>query len=300
MKQSYTFFLILICAFLSSCSFNKRFLAPEKIPPYVKRGVFADPVTGDTSILHIGENFQPSFTDSKNNMTPSSYTIESILFKSSSGNILNGWLLRPNDPSAVNTTILFMHGNGGNILSEYQALTPLLERGFQFFVFDYSGYGFSQGKASRSNVLKDANSALAYLRGRPEIQNTKLVLYGQSLGGNVATVVAAQNENKIDALVTEGAFSSHKDIGAYNFKPGFLARVLIAEKYSASGSISKFHKPVLIIHSTEDKTVPFYMGQKLYAKANQPKTFYPIQHEHVQGPQYYADSISYKIRSMLK
>ena len=168
---------------------------------------------------------------------------------------------------------------------------------FQVFIFDYSGFGFSEGKATRKQVLSDANAALNYIKGREDVKGTKLVIYGQSLGGHLSAVVAAQRQEEIDGLVIEGAFSSHKDIAAEN--AGFFGRLLVCEQYSASESIRNYKKPVLIIHSTEDDIIPFEMGKKLFDNANNPKEFYEIKHCHMCGPDFYAESIAQKIKKMV-
>jgi fermentation-respiration switch protein FrsA (DUF1100 family) len=165
-------------------------------------------------------------------------------------------------------------------------------------MFDYSGYGFSEGKLSRKNILADANSALTYVKSRSDVNRKKLIIYGQSLGGHLAAVVASKREKEIDGLVIEGAFSSHKDIAANT--AGVLGRLLVKEDYSAYKSIQKYKKPVLIIHSIEDKVIPFRMGKKLYDRANAPKEFFEIRECHICGPQYYADSIANRIIGILK
>jgi fermentation-respiration switch protein FrsA (DUF1100 family) len=165
-------------------------------------------------------------------------------------------------------------------------------------MFDYSGFGFSQGKATRDNVLTDALSALDYLKTRQEVKGTKLVVYGQSLGGNLAPVVASKRQNEIDGLVIEGGFSSYKDMAAKRF--GFLGRILIAEKYSAMKSIKTYKKPLLSMHSPQDQTVPFDLGKKLFDNANEPKTFFEMNKRcHLCGSIYYSDEISQKIKNML-
>lgn len=116
--------------------------------------------------------------------------------------------------------------------------------------------------------------------------------------GHLAPVIAQENEKQVDALVTEGAFSSFKDMAQAQL--GIVGRVIIHQQYSAKQSIKKFHKPVLIIHSTEDKTIPYHMGKTLFAAANRPKSFYEIQHEHIRGPIYYADSIVNGINTIIK
>lgn len=194
-------------------------------------------------------------------------------------------------------TLLHLHGNAGSLFSQYKFITPFLKHGFQVFIVDYSGFGFSEGKATRNNALEDALLAFDYLRARPDVQNTKLAVYGQSFGGHLSVVVAEKRQADLDGLIVEGAFSSPGDIAASRLP--LIGRVLVKPGYSAKRSILTYKRPVLIIHSTEDKVIPFYMGQRLYSKANEPKSFYEIRHSHICGPLYYEEEISQKIKIML-
>ncbi len=286
--------LIVFICFISSCSFNKIFLHPTKLPSETKTLTFN--TKSDTLQIRYHENFQPVFFKSETDTFRFDYTIESVVFESTSGNKLNGWFLKPNGITPT-VTLLHFHGNAGSLLSQFQAISPLIKYGYQVFLFDYSGFGFSEGSATRKNVLKDGNSALTYLKQRPDVAGTKLVLYGQSLGGHLAGVVGAMRENEIDALVIEGAFSSHKDIAAY--QAGFLGKMIVSEQYSAKDSLKNYNKPLLVIHSIEDGTVPFDLGMILFEHANEPKEFYEINKCHICGPKYYTDSISAKIMRMV-
>lgn len=298
MKSALTILTVLL---LTACSFNKMFLQPTKlpqIPPDKDKITITTSTAEDTTIVEFNRTtLQPTFFNRNKDTINFDYTIESVIFKSSSGNNLNGWLLKPKN-ATPKITLLHFHGNAGFILSQYQAMTPLLNYGFQAFVFDYSGFGFSEGKATRNNVLLDGNSALTYLKSRDDVKNTKLIIYGQSLGGHLSAVVANDRQAEIDGLVIEGAFSSHKDVGAET--AGVFGRLLVSEKYSAINAIQDFKKPVLIIHSTEDETIPFELGQKIFTKANEPKDFFEIKKCHICGTNFYADSISTKIKKMIK
>ncbi|MDQ3049529.1 MAG: alpha/beta fold hydrolase [Bacteroidota bacterium] len=252
--------------------------------------------TDSTLVIFSADTYQPTFLKNGKDTIDFDFTIESVVFERSNGNKLNGWVLKPKNKIPT-ITLLHFHGNAGFLISQYQAITPLIKYGFQVFVFDYSGFGFSEGQATRENVLIDANSALSYVKSRPDIKDTKLVIYGQSLGGHLAAVVAEKRQADIDGLVIEGAFSSHKDIAAKT--AGIFGRILVSEKYSAFKSIRSFKKPVLVIHSTEDEVIPFKMGQKIFDNANAPKEFYKIKKCHICGPEFYADSISNKIINML-
>ncbi len=287
--------LILMVLLLSACAFNKLYLRPSALSSDTQ--LLKQVRNKDTVYISFNPvNHQPTYLKGKTDTIQFDYTIESVVFKNKNGNELNGWLIKPKNLKPT-TTIIHFHGNAGNILGQHRAMTPLLKFGFQIFVFDYSGFGFSTGKATRKNVLLDAHAALDYIKTRSDVNATKLVIYGQSLGGHLSAVVANQRQNDIDALVIEGAFSSHKDIAAD--MAGFIGRILVSEKYSAYASISSVKKPVLIIHSTQDETIPFKMGQKLFEKANHPKEFYEIKECHICGPRYYADSIAQKINRLL-
>ncbi|MCD6010884.1 MAG: hydrolase or acyltransferase, alpha/beta fold family [Flavipsychrobacter sp.] len=299
MRLNTGYILLLLC--LASCSFNKSFYRAEKIPAGVKKAVITNYMR-DTSwltYLHIGDNFQPTFTNDKEEPLTTEYTIESVVFKNMAGHKLNGWFIKPIGKKPT-TTLLILHGNGGNVTKHFYGAANMAKQGFQAFVFDYSGYGFSEGKPTRKNILNDATSALAYIRTRPDVAGTKIVIYGQSLGGHLAAAAAQKNEQLIDGVVMEGAFSSHKEVAATRFPIKFLAMMLVKEQYSAFRSIRQFHKPVLVIHSTEDESIPFWMGKKIYDNANNPKSFYEIRHRHIWGSFYYADSIAHKINTMVK
>ncbi len=280
---------------MASCSFNKLFLQPTTIPAAAKGMTVR--TKKDTTLVTFSKGLhQPAFLKNGKDTIDLGYSIESVVYKNSNGDTLNGWFLKPKGaPAAI--TVLHLHGNAGCVVSQYGAISPLLNYGMQVFVFDYSGFGFSGGKATKKNVLVDALSTLDYLKTREDVKNTSLVLYGQSLGGHLSAVVAAKHQNDIDALVVEGAFSSHRDIAAYMVP--VLGRLMVKKDYSAKESIATFHKPVLIIHSTDDETIPFKMGQKLFAVANTPKEFYEIKHCHICGPNYYPAEISEKIKTML-
>lgn len=296
MKNYIHFFSFLVLTVvLSSCAFNKTFLHPTKLDSSANHQTLY--LEGDTvTINYSGANKQPLFVRNGRDTVEFKHSIESVMFMSESGNILNGWMLKPKEvkPKA---TILYFHGNSGDIASMHWAMTILMREGFQVLAIDYSGYGLSEGKATRKNVLKDGNSSVDYLLSREDVKNTKIVIYGQSLGGHLSAVVATQNQDKIDALVMEGAFSSHKEIG--KVFAGFLGTWFVKEMYSAKASLPNFHKPILIIHSSEDDVIPLEMGKSLYEVANEPKELYEIKGCHICGSRIYAKEIATKIFEML-
>jgi dipeptidyl aminopeptidase/acylaminoacyl peptidase len=300
MKKSTTLIAIIALFLLSSCAFNNKFLGPTKYDSNTKAVTVSKTKTDSIVAVYNGNNFQPTFLKNGIDSIALTYTLESVIFKSANGNNLNGWMLKPKG-TAITHTILHFHGNGGNILGQFSIMKPLLAKGFQVFVFDYSGFGFSEGKATRKNLLKDGISAVNYLKNRADVKDTKFIIYGQSYGGHLAICVAEKMQNKIDGLVSEGAFSSHKDIAADGMKNKFtetMARLWVKDIYSAKKAIAKIKKPILIIHSSEDKTIPFAMGKKLFEKAIEPKAFMEVTGGHILSLFKYADEISEKIKKM--
>ncbi len=286
--------------FFSSCAWNKAFLAPDKIPTGLKAATSTDPATGDPIIMHFsGQAHQPTVTFTDGAPYPLPYSVESILFNSD-GKQLNGWMMKSNDTiKAPEITMLFLHGNGGNLLTEYPIVIPFLQRGFQVFIFDYSGFGFSEGKASRKHVLIDAQAALAYLHARKDVRGLPLVIYGQSLGGHTAAVMADRTAGLASEIVIEGGFSSFKSIGQATTHIGPLS-LLIHEGPRATRSIKNYFGPLLVIHSDDDSVVPLSMGKALYDSGNQPKQFHVIHGPHANGPFVEPDSIATWIKAMIR
>lgn len=291
---------ILIISFLSlfitSCAFNKIFLHPF---PLKTSDSFSDynKDLKDTLTLTFSEDKSPIIKNSNGNIADLSYSIENILFQNQREDTLNAWFIKPKS-NYNGITLYFLHGNAGNIVYNYLLMEPFVKKGFQIFMIDYSGFGFSQGKSKRKNVLNDAQNGLNYLLSRSDIKFEKLIMYGQSLGGHLAVVSGTQNQNTIDGLVIEGAFSSHKDVA--NDRVPFLSRIFVREMYSAEKNIVNYTKPLLIIHSIEDKTIPYKHAERLNELANEPKELYTIDGRHVYGPLLYGDSIAEKLVELVR
>lgn len=288
------FSLLILTMIISSCALNKQFLNPVQLNHSTVITHYAE-ILQDTITLSFAEDNSPLIKQSNGEIIELPYSIENLSFKNSRDKMINAWLVKPDNYNG--TTIYFLHGNSGNIPHNFPLAEPFAKKGYQVFLIDYSGFGFSEGKAERKSVLQDANEGLEYLINRKDISYDKLVIYGQSLGGHLSCVVAEQNQDKIDALIIEGAFSSHKDIAADQVP--FLARIFVREMYSAEKSLPHFNKPVMVIHSTEDTRIGYNHGERLFEVANEPKQFYPIERQHVRGPLYYIDSITSKIEEML-
>lgn len=284
--------LALLC---SACAFNSRFHRAERIPLAFEQVGFFNHGTDTTYVDYDEHTQEVRLSNSQKESLHQGYTIKNTYVTSTTGNVLHAWILRPTHTQPL-ATILHFHGSGGNILTQYQAIAPLANLGYQVFMFDYSGYGVSTGKASRKNALQDAYSALAYVADLSDTNNTQLILYGQSYGGYLAGIVGSSQQAKIDGIVIEGAFSAHKDEA--KFTTPFFGNLVKNGKVVAE-EITANHKPVLIIHSREDQVVPIEFGKKIYEHANEPKAFYEIDKPHILGLQYKAQEISDKITTLM-
>jgi len=208
-------------------------------------------------------------------ITPSDVGLsyEDIYFTTSDGKRLNGWFV-PGEEGGV--TVLFFHGNAGNISHRLEKLAIFREMGVHTFIIDYRGYGKSAGVPTEAGLYKDAEAAYDQLAGEWKIPADKIVLYGESIGGGVALDLARKKEVK--AVITEDTFTSIKDMArmAYPFLPPFI----FESKFDSVSNIKKVECPVLIMHSRDDEIVPFYMGEKLYEAAGEPKELLVLRGSH--------------------
>jgi len=231
---------------------------------------------------------------------PSKCAVEDVRFRSSDGHMLRGWVLRPlsGTPTAV---IVHLHGNGGNIGTQHRAVMPFVAAGFEAVVFDYRGYGGSDGEPSQEGVLDDALAAIAFARARPEAAGLPLVLFGQSLGGHLAIVAAVRSPVPVDAVVSEGAFTSHKDIAVASSRlPAFLTRLVVPDRYAALDVIDGLKVPILIIHSADDEQIPFAMGRQLHERARDPKRFWRVTGRHNAAIGLFPDEMVTQVRGLLE
>ena len=223
---------------------------------------------------------------------------ENIVVKSADGNNIHHFLIKPqSNPKA---TIFVFQGSGSKVANWKKLLKPLLKDGFQLFLMDYRGFGNSEGDASHEAVAADAHRAFLYLIDREDVKNKPLVILGQSYGGQLAINVAARYPEEIDALVTEGTFTSFRNIAVYSTpwigKPFTWAFFL--NPYSSVKLIQEVAMPILIIHSQEDDVVPFFMGEELFDRARGYKEFWKIHGKHTDALVDYPKEFVVRINEM--
>jgi len=195
---------------------------------------------------------------------------EDVSIQTSDGVTLHGWMV-PYDGSDV--TLLFFHGNAGNIGDRVENVRLLHEIGLQVFILDYRGYGLSEGSPSEQGLYKDAQAAYTHLLSRDDVNKEHITIFGRSLGGAVAVDLASRVPCR--RLILESTFTSAADMAGHILPILPLSR-FVTERFDSASKIEKVRAPLLQFHGTQDEIVPYRLGQKLHALAREPKEFVPI------------------------
>jgi hypothetical protein len=202
---------------------------------------------------------------------PAGLKFEDADFTAADGVRLHGWYCAIESPRA---TVLFSHGNAGNITHRSDEI-QLWQRHLHVsvFIYDYRGYGRSQGSPNEAGVYADARAAYRWLNERRGIAADDIVLRGESIGGAVSLELALHVPHR--ALIMESSFTSAIEIGE-RMMPWLPVRLLIRNRFDSINKIGNYHGPLLVTHGTRDSIVPFEMGQRLFERANEPKRFYAV------------------------
>lgn len=167
-------------------------------------------------------------------------------------------------------TVLFCHGNAGNISHRLETVHFLLTQGASVLLFDYRGYGRSDGSASEQHTYEDAEAAYRWLVGPKGAGNGDIVIMGRSLGGAVAIDLASRVPCR--GLIIESAFTSIEDMGRRMF-PFLPINLLLRYHYNSERKIAGLDCPVMVAHSPSDEVIPYEMGVRLFRAAKEPKVF---------------------------
>ncbi len=203
---------------------------------------------------------------------------EELTLRTTDGVGIHAWYV-PGRKTA--STLLFCHGNAGNISHRLDSLRIFHQLGLSVLIFDYRGYGHSEGTPSEAGTYRDAEAALRYLTEQRGVPVQDIVFFGRSLGGAVAARLATWHAPR--ALILESTFSSAPEL-AGELLPLFPMRYLVHIKYDALKHVRTVHVPLLIVHSTEDDIVPYSHAERLYAAAGSArKTLLPLRGDHNTG-----------------
>jgi uncharacterized protein len=234
--------------------------------------------------------FQPKFVyfpSSEINFTPdmAGLPYEDMYLKTEDGIDINAWFI---PAESAKKTLLFFHGNGGNISHRLDSLKIFHEMGLSVFIIDYRGYGRSQGTSSEQGTYRDAEAAWQYLTETLGISDKEIIIFGRSMGGAIATWLA--NQHTPGLLILESTFTSISDMGKHYY-PYLPAQLLTRIKYASVDRIENILCPILFSHSQTDEIVPYDLGRKLFEKAQAPKVFMELQGGHNDG--FIASGLSY-------
>lgn len=182
---------------------------------------------------------------------------ETVWFETDDGEMIYGWYLHAKHPIA---SAVYCHGNTGNLTYFAESMTRLLEGGISVLLFDYRGYGLSDGRPTLSGVIADT---LASARFHDELRPGDLpsILYGYSIGGAIAA--QALSRHPFDGLILQSTFSTLPDITRFAF-PHVPLHWISGRELDTIAAVRKLETPLLIIHGTADETCPAWMAQALY------------------------------------
>ena len=210
---------------------------------------------------------------------------EDIRIQTEDGESIAGWFLPAPAASAASLpaagrTLLFLHGNAGNISHRLDSLTYFHRLGFAVCIIDYRGYGQSTGKPSVKGTLLDAKAAWNWLLAQKESRPEAIVVFGRSLGGAVAASLAG--EVGPGALIMESSFTKLYDVGKrlYPFMPVSL---FLPQDYDSVASLRGGSFPLLVVHSVEDELIPYALSERIFTEYGGPKQFLPISGSHNAG-----------------
>ncbi len=218
---------------------------------------------------------------------------EDLTLETSDGVAIAAWYV---PHAAAKGSVIFCHGNAGNISDRLESLKLLHRAGLNVLIFDYRGYGRSEGRPTETGTYQDAESAWTYLVQVKKQSPDQIVLFGRSLGGAVAIELAGRHTPA--ALVVESTFTSLLDIGRIHY-PFLPVRWLLTYRYDSLSKVPGIGCPKLFIHGREDELIPLANGRALFAAAARPKEFLETPGGHNTGGFTYSPAYTAKLAGFL-
>lgn len=227
------------------------------------------------ALIYVFQSKLAYFPSKKIEADPKSIGLdfESVRFSADDKTELFGWYI---PKKGAETTLLFLHGNAGNISHRLESIKVFNSLGMNVFIFDYRGYGKSRGRANEQNTYDDAMAAWEYLLNQKRAKAEDIIIFGRSLGGSIAAYLGAKVKPR--AVILESTFSSAKDFISDVYP--LLPQALVRYSYETKSYLKDISAPILIIHSEDDDLVPFKHGKSIFESANEPKSFLKIGGDH--------------------
>ena len=204
---------------------------------------------------------------------PAGIEVEQCAFQTTDGLTLHAWWYE--DKAALaSPVLLWFHGNAGNLTHRAENLRMLAGRGLDVFLFDYRGFGKSQGHPSESGLYLDAEAAYTYLVQRRGIAPGRIVCFGRSLGAAVALYVSLRQQTA--GLIMESPFESAQAM-ARKMLPVLPLWLVVRSRFDNVGRIANLTVPLLVVHGGTDKLVPMRQARAVFEAAPEPKSFYTVE-----------------------
>lgn len=204
---------------------------------------------------------------------------EEFFFSSADGTRLHAWFI-PAQGDALGTVIQY-HGNAENMSSHFSYVDWVPAQGFNLVTFDYRGYGQSAGRPTRKGTVVDGQAILKAVRSRPDLDPSKILILGQSLGGAVSLAAVAEGDREgVCGIAVDSTFVSYQGVALDIYSKlhsmraimGPIIRWVVTEEHSPLQSLSKLQGiPLLILHGDKDEIVPYGQAQKLFQAAPEPR-----------------------------
>lgn len=210
---------------------------------------------------------------------------EDVWLTTADGERLHGWFVPAQPPFAQRRrarpqTLLFLHGNAGNVSHREASVAIFAELGLDVLIIDYRGYGQSSGRPSEAGLYQDADAAWHWLTHDRGIAAADIVVFGRSLGGAVAAALAARV--RPGALIVESSFADLQAMAKRHY-PLLAHLVPLRYHFPTATHLGQVQAPVLVLHSPDDGVVPYEQGRALFAAANAPKRFVDLTGGHNEG-----------------
>jgi fermentation-respiration switch protein FrsA (DUF1100 family) len=219
----------------------------------------------ENSIIYHPEKYPVGLWDTSKMPLP----VQDVWFKAADGVKLHGWYI-PSEEAVA--TLLFFHGNAGNITHRLENIFFLHHLKLNVFIFDYRGFGRSEGDPDEEGIQLDSQAAYDTVLTQPGVSVDSLFVFGRSLGGVFAAYTASKNPAA--GLILESTFTNAVDM-ADKMMP-IIPSWYISAELNTQGYVAQLKIPKLFIHGTSDTIIPFTLGRELYKAAPQPKEFYSI------------------------
>jgi len=203
---------------------------------------------------------------------------EEVRFPAADGTKLHGWWIPSRESRGA---VIHCHGNAGNISHRLGIIEIFNSMGLDVLVFDYRGYGLSEGTPTEKGTYADAEGAWRYLADVKGISRERIIVHGQSLGGAIAAHLASQRQPAM--VVVESSFTSTRDLARNfcSFTPAIY--IILTYTYETARFAGEARCPLLVIHSRDDEMIPFSHGEKIFHAAKEPKAFLEIRGSHNGG-----------------